>query len=145
MKWLFLKKGLVNLGGWSNGVLYPHCKRIMTPENFEQGQWYATELQPHEAELRAWLRNRFPSGLDFDDIVQDAFVSAWKAHEQGTLRSPKAFLFGAARNLALYSMRSRKVRGYDTMVQIEDTLGRAFQERVGAGRSVRFDDDRSLH
>lgn len=92
----------------------------MPPENFEQGRWYAAELQPHEAELRAWLRNRFPSGLDFDDIVQEALVSAWKAYEQGTLRSPKAFLFGAARNLALYSMRSRKVRGYDTMVQIED-------------------------
>lgn len=92
----------------------------MPPPNSEQSNWFAEALQPHEAELHAWLRNRFPSGLDFDDIVQEAFVSAWKAHEQGTLRSPKAFLFGAARNLALYSMRSRKVRGYDNMVQIED-------------------------
>jgi len=92
----------------------------MPLENTEQGRWFGEELQPHEAELRAWLRKRFPSELDFDDIVQDAFVSAWKAYEEGVLRSPKAFLFGAARNLALRSLRTRKVRGYDTMVQIED-------------------------
>ncbi len=92
----------------------------MPLKDSEQSDWFETTLQPHEAELQAWLRNRFPSGLDFDDIVQDAFVSAWKAYKEGTLRSPKAFLFGAARNLALYSMRSRKVRGYDNMVQIED-------------------------
>ena len=92
----------------------------MPPENSEQGLWFAQALQPHEAELRAWLRSRFPSELDFDDIIQDAFVSSWKAQEKGVLKSPKAFLFGAARNLALVSLRSRKVRGYDKMVQIED-------------------------
>ncbi len=92
----------------------------MPPENSEQCNWFAEELQPHEAELRAWLCNRFPSELDFDDIVQEAFVSAWKAHEKGVLKHPKAFLFGAARKLALRSLRTRKVRGYDTMVQIED-------------------------
>jgi RNA polymerase sigma factor (sigma-70 family) len=92
----------------------------MPPKNSEQGRWFTEELQPHEAELRGWLRNRFPSGLDVDDIVQEAFVSALGAHENGTLRAPKAFLFGAARNLALVSMRSRKIRGYDTLVQIDD-------------------------
>jgi RNA polymerase sigma factor (sigma-70 family) len=92
----------------------------MPPENPEQSQWFAEELQPHEPELRAWLRSRFPPELDFDDIIQDAFVSAWKAQKKGVLKSPKAFLFGVARNLALGSLRSRKVRGYDSMVQIED-------------------------
>lgn len=75
---------------------------------------------PHESELRMWLRGRFPAELEFDDIVQEAMLSAMKAHEGGALRSPKAFLFGAARNLALRSLRSRKVRGYDVSVQIED-------------------------
>jgi len=92
----------------------------MPPEYSEQSEWFDEKLQPHEAELRAWLRNRFSSELDLDDIVQEAFVAALKAHDEGLLRSPKAFLFGAARNLALLSLRSRKVRGYGTMVQIED-------------------------
>ncbi len=92
----------------------------MPPENSEQGRWFTETLQPHEEELRAWLRGRFPPTLDFDDIVQEAFVSSWKAHEEGRLKSPKAFLFGAARNLALRSLRTRKVRGYDSVIPIEE-------------------------
>jgi RNA polymerase sigma factor (sigma-70 family) len=85
-----------------------------------QSLWFNQEVQPHEDELRGWLRNRFPSGLEFDDIVQEAFVATIQARSKGTLKSPKAFLFGAARNLALVSMRSRRIRGYDDSVQIED-------------------------
>lgn len=92
----------------------------MPQENLEKDEWFAEELQPHEAELRAWLKGRFPAELDFDDIIQESFISAWKARQNGVLRLPKAFLFGAARNLALVSLRSRKVRGYDKMIQIED-------------------------
>jgi RNA polymerase sigma factor (sigma-70 family) len=89
------------------------------PEESEQGQWFAEHLQPHQSTLQAWLRNRFPAGLDIDDIVQEAFVCTFNAHRDGKLRSPKAFLFGTARNLALRSMRSRKVRGEDSYLQIE--------------------------
>jgi len=77
-------------------------------------------LQPHEDELRGWLENRFPAGLDIDDIIQEAFVATYQAHEKGTLKSPKAFSFGAARNLALASVRSRRIRGYDNLLQTED-------------------------
>lgn len=89
------------------------------PEDSEQGKWFAEHLQPHEATLEAWLRNRFPAGLDIENIVQEAFVCTFNAYVDGKLRSPKAFLFGTARNLALRSMRSRKVRGEDTLVQID--------------------------
>jgi hypothetical protein len=36
----------------------------MPPENSEQGQWFATHLLLHEDMLRAWLRSRFPTGID---------------------------------------------------------------------------------
>ena len=106
----------------------------MPPENSETGRWFAQEIQPHEAKLRAWLRNRFPPELDFDDIVQEAFIQAIDAQKKGTLRSPKAFLFGTARNLALVSLRKRKVRGYDTMVQIEDC--EVFDDKAGVPEAV---------
>lgn len=47
-------------------------------------------------------------------------MSTLTAYDDGALKSPKAYLFGAARNMALRSLRSRKVRGYETMVQFED-------------------------
>ena len=106
----------------------------MPTENSEQGRWFATELQPHEEKLRAWLQNRFPSDLDIDDIVQEAFMVAIDAYEKGILRSPKAFLFGTARNLALVSLRSRRACGYDTVLQIEDC--ELFDEKAGVPEAV---------
>lgn len=91
----------------------------MSAEDSEQSRWFAEYLQPHEPTLEAWLRNRFPSELDIKNIMQEAFVCTFRAYVDGKLRSPKAFLFGTARNLALRSMRSRKVRGEDCLVQID--------------------------
>lgn len=97
----------------------PTPKKEMYPEDSGHGRWFVEELQPLETVLEAWLRNRFPSGLDIGNIVQEALVSTFTAYVEGTLRSPKAYLFGTARNLALRSMRSRKVRGEDNCLQIE--------------------------
>ena len=95
----------------------------MPPEYSDHGRWFAQELQPHESVLRAWLKNRFPSGLDIDDIVQEAYICTLRVKDQRDqesreLESPRAFLFGVARNLALKSMRSRRVRGDDAVVEI---------------------------
>jgi RNA polymerase sigma factor (sigma-70 family) len=91
----------------------------MRPEDSDQARWFAEHLQPHQATLEAWLRNRFPAGLDIENIVQEACVCTFNAYADGKLRSPKAFLFGTARNLALRSMRSRKVRGEDNLLPID--------------------------
>ncbi len=92
----------------------------MSSEDPKQSEWFAEELQPHEASLRAWLRYRFSSSLDVDDIVQEAFMVTLKARTDDKLRSPKAFLYGTARNLALRSMQTRRARGLDNSLQIDD-------------------------
>ena len=38
----------------------------------DQAQWFAAEVQPHEPELRAFLRRHFPTVQDIDDLVQEA-------------------------------------------------------------------------
>lgn len=62
---------------------------------------------PHEAGLRAWLRGRFGAQVEIDDLVQEAFARLLRAHAEGTVVSPRAFLFHAARNLALNQIRHR--------------------------------------
>ena len=81
----------------------------MTPQaqNPDTTRWFIENLQPHESMLRAWLRSQFGSGCDLDDIVQEAFLRVLQAWLAGEVRSPKAFLFVTARNLAL--MRARRV------------------------------------
>jgi DNA-directed RNA polymerase specialized sigma24 family protein len=72
----------------------------MPPEDPEISRWFQRNVQPHEPMLRAWLRSRFSSENDIDDIVQESYVRLLRARDTGALNSPKAFLFAIARNLA---------------------------------------------
>jgi RNA polymerase sigma factor (sigma-70 family) len=69
--------------------------------------------------LRAWLQSRFREETDLDDILQEAYLRVLKAHGEGRLQSPKAFLFAIARNLALDRLRRRQVARTEPLVQNE--------------------------
>jgi len=79
------------------------------PPDSELGQWFAARVQPHEPMLRAWLRSRFKSETDLDDVVQETCFRLLRARERGEVASPKAFLFAVARNLALDRFRHREI------------------------------------
>ncbi|MDB6092474.1 MAG: polymerase subunit sigma-24 [Verrucomicrobia bacterium] len=66
-------------------------------------------LLPHEPMLRAWLQSRFPTEMDFDDILQESYLRVLQARDRAEMASPKAFLFAIARNLAVDRLRHRKV------------------------------------
>ena len=86
----------------------------MPPQDPETARWFAAEVQPHESELRAYLRSKFSAHLDIDDLVQETYARLLQAREQAALRSPKAYLFTTARNAAFDFFRResqrRKVR-----------------------------------
>lgn len=75
---------------------------------FDQTRWFAEEVQPHEAALRNWLRVRFPTIVDRDDLVQESFLRVWGARTQGPITAVKAFLFATARNLAVDHLNRRR-------------------------------------
>lgn len=83
----------------------------MPPQDPEQAEWFAEHLQPHGPLLQAWLRSRFSTDCDVDDIVQEAFLRVLRARETGAIESPKAFLFATARNLALGRVRRQQNSG----------------------------------
>lgn len=92
----------------------------MNSAESEQARWFAAQVQPHEAMLRAWLRSRFPDESDVDDIMQEAFLRVLQAREKGQLDSPKAFLFAIARNRAIDRLRRRKVSARMPLVENDD-------------------------
>jgi len=69
--------------------------------------------------LRAWLRSRFRSEDDIDDIVQESYLRLLGARANGELSSPKAFLFAVARNLALDRFRRRKIVRTESLAEYE--------------------------
>jgi RNA polymerase sigma-70 factor (ECF subfamily) len=82
-------------------------------------QWFMAEVWPHEAALRAYIRVRFPSLTDIDNIIQETFARVLRAHGSGGVRSPKALLFSTARNAALDQLRHERVIPIESIANIE--------------------------
>ena len=75
----------------------------------EPDRWFSSEVYPHDDQLKAYLRGRFPDERDVEDVVQESYVRIWKARVATPIKSVKAFLFRVARNVALD--RHRRTRG----------------------------------
>ena len=91
----------------------------MPPVDPETARWFATELQPHEEMLRAWLRAQFPGMSDLDDIIQDSYLRVLQAHARTPLGAPKAYLFATARNAVLMQLRHRATARTDSFPETE--------------------------
>jgi RNA polymerase sigma-70 factor (ECF subfamily) len=87
---------------------------------FNPDRWFTEEVLPHEPALRAWLRARFPTLHDIDDLVQDSYTRVLRARANAPIGSVKAFLFTTARNLALDHFRRNRVAGIDPLTEIGD-------------------------
>jgi RNA polymerase sigma-70 factor (ECF subfamily) len=92
---------------------------LVPPQDPDQARWFAAELQPHEPMLRAWLKSRFPHETDVDDILQESYLRVLAAREHGGMKSPKAFLFATARNLAVDRARRRQIVRTDSLVETD--------------------------
>jgi len=86
----------------------------------EFDRWFAEEVLPHEPMLRAWLRARFPTLTDVDDLVQESYVRVLRARGAGVaVASVKAFLFATARNLAVDLVRRRQALGLEPLAETD--------------------------
>ena len=64
-----------------------HARVVITPES-NSSDWFVTHVQPHEGMLRAWLRSRFPSQSDVDDIEQEAYARRLEARKTTEIEAP---------------------------------------------------------
>lgn len=71
----------------------------------ETARWFTDEVHPHEPHLRSYLRGKYPTVRDVDDVIQESFLRICKARAAHTIQSAKAFLFQVARNIATDSIR----------------------------------------
>jgi RNA polymerase sigma-70 factor (ECF subfamily) len=93
----------------------------MDSDSDDFSRWFATEVQPHQPALRAWLLARFPTLTDVDNLVQDAFARLLVARETAVIRSPRALLFTTARHLALDAVRRQQVVRFEAITDETDS------------------------
>ena len=81
----------------------------MKRNNLLEDEWLRSEIAPHAPEIRRWLRKRFPTIADVDEIIQDGFVRMVDRQRKSPIAHPKPFLFAVCRNLAIdYYRKGRR-------------------------------------
>ena len=108
----------------------------------DPSRWFAEHVQLHEALLRRWLRGKFPSLPDLDDLVQEAYARLLRAHTEGTVVCPRAFLFHTARNLALNQIRHRGYTHPESLTEFD--VSRVLDGGVGIPEAVSHAEDIQL-
>lgn len=80
-------------------------------------QWVATEILPHESDVRRWLA-RSSFALDIDDVIQEAYCAIAGLGSTAHIRSGRAYLFTTARNIALEHLRRSKIVPMDALTDL---------------------------
>ncbi len=113
----------------------------MSPQETDQTRWFAEKLLPHEDKLRGWLRARFPSIQDIDDVMQEAYIKVFNAYRKTDveMKAPKAFLFATARNVALDLVRRDKIVRFESIVESEDLF--VLESESKAKKDARYRED----
>ncbi len=98
--------------------------------------WVGSEILPHEAHVRAWLRRSLDPD-DLEDIIQEAYCRISALDDVSHIRSGRAYLFTTARMLVLERIRRRRIVSLETVTEIESlniVADDPSPERVTAGR-----------
>ncbi len=75
----------------------------------ENARWFSEEVHAHESSLRAYLRSRYPTTPDIDDVVQESFLRIWRLRATQQVSYAKALLFKVARHIVIDSARRKIV------------------------------------
>ncbi|MEN9632958.1 MAG: hypothetical protein RL077_1362 [Verrucomicrobiota bacterium] len=91
----------------------------MSSADASLSQWFFEEVQPHEADLRAYLRRAFPSLPDIDDLVQETYARVFRAKTAGKIVEARPYLFSTARNAACDLFRRGQIISITGLAEID--------------------------
>ncbi|MDA0346657.1 MAG: sigma-70 family RNA polymerase sigma factor [Verrucomicrobia bacterium] len=110
--------------------------------NAERDNWFAREIQIYEPEIRAYLKNKFPTLEDIDDIIQEAYARLLKVREEREIKEPRALLYTVARNIVYDLFRRTKVVQFKSLTQFPDLS--VIDDRADIEESVNLRDEINL-
>lgn len=84
-----------------------------------RAQWIARFVLPHEPALRSWLAARLPAGMEVDDIVQETYSALAMLECVEHIEAPRAYLFAAARRVALQQLRRARIVRFESIAELE--------------------------
>ncbi len=76
---------------------------------------FVDDVLIHREALNGWLRTRFPSISDTDNLVQESMSRVWRAVSESSAHAPRALLYTTAHNLAIDHVRRERVARMETL------------------------------
>ena len=116
----------------------PSC--LLAPAG--EARWFAEQIRPHELELRAYLRGRFPMIHEVDDLVQETYARLVSARAAGHATLTRAYMFVVARNLALDLIRRRRTVSIEFLGNVEELS--VVEERPDAAEVLSHEQELAL-
>jgi RNA polymerase sigma-70 factor (ECF subfamily) len=99
--------------------------------------WFLRNILPHEPALRAWLSRMTNTGLDPDDIIQEAYSIFAGMESVADIRAPRAYLFQVARSIVTQHIRRARIvsiHAVDDIAKLDHPDDGASPEQVAIDR-----------
>jgi RNA polymerase sigma-70 factor (ECF subfamily) len=80
--------------------------------------WVVSEVLPHEAQVRSWLR-RMIAPDDIEEIIQEAYFRISCLGDIAHIQNGRAYFFTTARMLVLERIRRSRIVRLDALTEIE--------------------------
>ena len=93
----------------------------------ERARWLATHILPLEPQLRGWLRRVIPSGLEVDDLIQEAYAKLANLATVSTIAQPKAYVYQIVKRLISEHIRRANVVSIEAVAEAAE----CFQSEEG--------------
>lgn len=74
----------------------------------------------NKSSLGRFLRRFLDSAEDIEDTLHETFLRAYQAERSVSIKSPRAFLFRTAKNLALNQLENKRARRTDNVANIAE-------------------------
>ena len=91
----------------------------MSGADRQRTRWFLRNILPHEPALRGWLSRSTPSGVDPDDVIQEAYTILAELESVDAIRHPRAYLFQVARSVIMRHVRRARIVPIHTVDDLE--------------------------
>jgi RNA polymerase sigma-70 factor (ECF subfamily) len=81
--------------------------------------WVGSQILPHEADVRRWLRRAGATPPDIDDIVQEAYCRLAGLATVAHIQNGRAYFFQTVRSIAIERIRRSRVVRIDSVPEID--------------------------
>jgi len=109
----------------------------MSGADRERTRWFLRNILPHEPALKGWLSRNAPTGVDPDDVIQEAYTLLAELESVDAIRHPRAYLFQVARSVITRHVRRARIvsiHAVDDLERLEHPDEAASPERHAIDR-----------